>query len=167
VPEAVSDTGPILHLQEIGRLAALTAVSPLRAPDLVWTELQDRGIDDSALRRSGIDFSVIPLPETIWQPIPGLNLADPIQPADAQVFCLVEASRFEALALTDDLALRKLLESYGALVVGSVGLLVRAYSEGRLQRVELDRSIEALFNDSTLHLSRAFRAYLMQLLKNL
>lgn len=90
-----------------------------------------------------------------------------IQPADAQVFLLVQASRFQALVLTDDLALRKLIESHGATVVGSVGILIRAYSSGKLDRRQLDEAFRALFDDSTLHLSQAFRAYLAQLLKSL
>jgi predicted nucleic acid-binding protein len=167
VPETISDTGPILHLEEIGRLPVLVPLSPLKVPTLVWIELNVRGIDGASLRSAGIEVAVESLEPADWQGL--LQGPEPtvIQPADAQVFALVRSSGFQALALTDDLALRRLLEGHGATVVGTVGLLVRAYSSGQLQRAQLEDSIEALFNESTLHLSRVFRAYLAQLLKDL
>jgi predicted nucleic acid-binding protein len=167
VPETVSDTGPILHLGEIGRLTALSIVCPLTVPNLVWGELETRGFNHSSLRSAGVEVTVRVVEEADWKDVLQNQRPPEIQPADAQVFALVRSSRFQALALTDDLALRKLLEHHGATVAGTVGILVRAYSTGQLQRAQLESSIEALFHESTLHLSRAFRAYLAQLLKDL
>jgi predicted nucleic acid-binding protein len=167
VPETVADTGPILHLHEIGRLEALSTVAPLTLPGLVIAELGARGLGLSDLLRAGITSTVAAVETDDWEQI--LLETDPprIQPADAQVFTLVQASRFQALTLTDDLTLRRLLEAKGATVVGSVGILVRAYSSGNLQRKELEESVDALIHDSSLHLSRAFRLYLGQLLIDL
>jgi predicted nucleic acid-binding protein len=167
VPETVSDTGPILHLGEIDKLTALVTVSPLTVPALVWDELESRGVDRPSLQRAGVEISVKAVEDAEWREILQSRDSPDIQPADAQVFALVRSGRFEALALTDDLALRRLLEGHGATVVGTVGILVRAYTSGKLQRARLEDSIEALFNGSTLYLSRAFRVYLAQLLKDL
>ncbi len=103
--------------------------------------------------------------EGAWQA--ALRSAEPvrIQPADAQVFALAQADRFQSLVLTDDLALRRLLESHGCTVVGSVGVLIRTHVSGLFRREELERSIEDLFEVSTLHWSPAFRAYVRQLLE--
>jgi len=65
------------------------------------------------------------------------------------------------------LALRQYLEIHHAVVVGSIGMLVRAYRVGQLQRGELEAAVDALFDHSTLHLSRAFRAYVRRLLTDL
>jgi predicted nucleic acid-binding protein len=167
VPETISDTGPILHLGEIGRLDALSVVSPLRAPDLVWSELAARGIDHPSHQKAGIEVTIAPVEDSDWKTVIAGVSPTEIQPADAQVFALVQSSGFQALALTDDLALRKLIESHGATVVGSVGILIRAYSSGKLDRRQLDDAFQALFDKSTLHLSQAFRAYLVQLLRSL
>src|SRR5262249_44988086 len=150
VPETISDTGPILHLGEIGRLTVLAPLSPIKIPNLVSVELSARGIEEPVLRSAGIEASVESLDTTDWQRL--LRGLGPIEcePADAQVVALVRSSGFQALSLTDDLTLRRLLEGHGATVVGTVGLLVRAYSAGRLQRAQLEESVEALFNDSTL-----------------
>ncbi|HEX6901451.1 MAG TPA: hypothetical protein VF789_17120 [Thermoanaerobaculia bacterium] len=166
MPETVSDTGPVLHLQEISRLATLSVVAPLILPDLVMDELDAYGCGEATLKAAGVDFRTSPVEDSEWGEILR-TVAPQIQPADAQVFVLVRSSGFKALGLTDDLALRRLLESHGAEVVGSVGILVRAYQTGKIGRKDLDRAIDDLFDRSTLYLSRSFRTYIRQVLINL
>jgi predicted nucleic acid-binding protein len=89
-----------------------------------------------------------------WRLLSGSTLSPKLKPTGS-------------LVLTDDLALRRLLESHGATVAGTFGILVRAYSSGRLRRDELEEAVEALFHRSSLHLSRAFRIYIQELLKKL
>ena len=163
MPETISDTGPILHLQEIGRLSTLATVSPLLFPGRVWEELRNRGLDAAAFQRSGLSFKVSPAIHDLV-PNPEASL---LQPADIEVFLLAEEMSFEPLVLTDDLALRRLLESKGATVAGSIGILIRAYAVGALSREELTASSEALLEESGLHLSRAFRVYVKSLLADL
>lgn len=159
MPEAISDTGPVLHLHEIGRLHILATVAPLVFPARVWEELEQRGIDEGAFQQ--VDLAVTVLPTRLSLPSGAEALQ--LQPADAEVFVLAQERRFEPLVLTDDLALRRLLESRGATVAGSVGILVRAYAAGTLSLEELGRSTEALLEESSLHLSRAFRAFVRKL----
>jgi hypothetical protein len=112
VPDAISDTGPVLHLQEVGRLTALIVVAPLLLPDLVIKELEARGLGTARLREAGIDFVVKTVEPLAWRTVLR-DIAPQIQPADAQVFSLAQVSGFQSLVLTDDLALRRLLESHG------------------------------------------------------
>ncbi|HBL32120.1 MAG TPA: DNA-binding protein, partial [Acidobacteria bacterium] len=51
--------------------------------------------------------------------------------------------------------------------VGSIGVLIRAYRDGRLTRNLLEGCVENLLENSTLHLSRSFRAYVLQLVAEL
>jgi predicted nucleic acid-binding protein len=152
--EAITDTGPVLHLHEIGRLEALSVFDHLAMPGLVADELRAYGLDPSRLGVSGLDAAIVAVPSEEWSPIVSEPNQPTIHPADAQVFVLAQSDRFQKPVLTDDLALRRRLESQGATVVGSVGVLVRAYTIGRLQRNELDGAIDALFTVSTLHMSR-------------
>ena len=69
--------------------------------------------------------------------------------------------------LTDDLALRRALEARGATVAGSVGLLIRGYSSKKLDRAELEKSIDSLIETSPLYLSPAFKVYLRKLVSDL
>lgn len=163
MPETISDTGPVLHLHEIGRLDTLATVSPLVFPSRVWDELRRRGLDEGPFQRSDLPFKVSPAIQDLVSSPETLRL----QPADVEVFLLAEEMHFEPLVLTDDLALRRLLESRGAMVAGSIGILIRAYAVGKLSREELRTSSEALLEDSSLHLSRAFRVYVRKILEDL
>jgi hypothetical protein len=164
VGEAIADTGPILHLHEVGSTSALALFSRLLIPDLVLSELRVRGIDLAA-GLPGLDSSAI---EAITPP--QQTLPDDVallQPADQQVFAVAESRSFGVVSLTDDLALRHALETRGAVVVGSVGILVRGYTLGRLTRDALHLGIEALLERSTLHLSLPFRSYVRQMIASL
>lgn len=162
MPETISDTGPVLHLHEMGRLDTLAIVEPLVFPLGVWEELQHRHLDQATLQQAGLRFSISTAGRDLLK-AETLRL----QPADSEVFLLAQEDRFEGLVLTDDLALRRLLEEQGAIVAGSVGILVRAYAAGRLSREGLEQSIEALLEESSLHLSRAFRSYVRKLVTDL
>jgi predicted nucleic acid-binding protein len=164
--EAITDTGPVLHLHEIGRLSALSIFDHLVIPELVAHELRAGGLAPTNLGVTELKVTVVTVERPAWSPV--ISEAQPtIHPADAQVFVLARLSRFKTPVLTDDLALRQRLESQGATVIGSVGVLVRAYTIGRLKRDELESAIDALFTTSTLHMSRAFRAYIRHLLADL
>jgi len=166
VPEAICDTGPALHLEEIGRLTALSLVAPLFLPDLVLKELEARGLGAARLREAGIAFTVRGVEPLVWRKV--VRDVEPrIQPADAQVFSLAQASGLKSLVLTDDLALRGLLERYGSPVTGTVGILIRAYTTRSISRDEMETAFEALFEKSTLHLSPAFRTYIRKPLADL
>jgi predicted nucleic acid-binding protein len=167
VYDVISDTGPILHLHQIGWHPALTICERLVIPDLVAEELRIHGVDLLHMDTPELTFSMVSVTAAQWQAVRQNAGVQSIQPADAQVFVLAEATQFRQLVLTDDLALRQHLEAHGTLVVGSIGVLVRAYSMHRLQRHELEIAMDALFDQSTLHLSKAFRMYVRQLLSSL
>jgi len=165
--EAIAGTGPVLHLHEIGWLKTLHVFDHLVMPDLVAEELRARALDPAHLSVAGLEVAIVTVERDRWTSV--IHVADQpaIQPADAQVLILARSSQFRKPVLTDDLALRRRLESLGATVVGSVGVLVRAYTTGRIGRDELESAIDALFTASTLHLNRAFRTYVHRVLADL
>ncbi len=165
--EAIADTGPVLHLHEIRRLESLRIFDRLVMPDLVAEELRAYGLDPSHLGVTALKVTITSVERTEWGPVLSEANQPTIHPADAQVFVLARLSQFQKLVLTDDLALRRRLESQGATVVGSVGVLVRAYTNGHPKRDELESAVDALFTTSTLHMSRAFRTYVRRLLADL
>ncbi len=165
--EAISDTGPILHLHEIGWLEALNIFDHLLMPNLVAEELLSYGLDPSQLGVAELSVTIATVERKEWGPLVIEANQPTIHPADAQVFVLAQSTQYQNPVLTDDLALRQQLESQQATVVGTVGVLVRAYTNGFLKRNELENAIDALFTTSTLHLSRAFRAYIRHLIANL
>jgi predicted nucleic acid-binding protein len=162
--DAVADTGPILHLSEIGQLICLHVFNRIILPDLVAAELLAYGV---SLDNMGIAIEVTPALNDDWQSLIGGAGASAIHPADAQVIAMAQKQAFTFPVLTDDLALRRRLEMQGATVVGSFGVLVRAHSVGILERQTLKNAVDNLFTTSSLHTSQAFRAYAQSLLLRL
>jgi predicted nucleic acid-binding protein len=167
VSDAISDTSPILHLHEINRLDMLGIFERIFIPALVADELRFYEIEPQNLGVQGVSVSVQSVSTARRDIVLTERHGPSIQPADAEVFTLSQDDGFQKPVLTDDLILRRRLESHGAIVVGTVGVLVRAYQMGKLERSHLESSIDTLFDRSTLRLSRAFRAYIRQLLSNL
>ncbi len=69
--------------------------------------------------------------------------------------------------LTDDLQLRKALETQGHKVVGSVGVVVRAFTFGIIDKAELQTIIDELLDGSSLYTSRSFRRHVYDILNDI
>lgn len=164
--EVISDTGPILHLNEINSLLVLDIFEQIKLPDLVADELKAYDLNANELN---IRANVVICPVDHEQ---SLNIMQKLgQPfihlTDAAVFILAQNANFSRPVLTDDLALRRQLEARDTLVIGSIGLLIRAYHQKFINKTVLESAIDSLFNDSSLHLSQAFRVYVHKLLNEL
>jgi len=164
VDEAIADTGPLLHLHEIGRLDTLVLFQTLILPNLVQHELHLRGIEPDVLA----PFARLRLGDS---PLSRLEILQEklarLQPADLEVLAWARAKDWQGVVLTDDLALRRILEDFGATVIGSLGILVRAYARGVLARQDLDSAVEALLQESSLHASKAFKVVARTLVRDL
>lgn len=162
--EAITDTGPILHLHEIGRLDSLQTFQTLIVTNLVQQELVSREIDVNILAPIvSLRLETSPLTR---REIPEAKLAH-LQAADLEVLTRAGVQDWQGAVLTDDLALRRVLEKSGATVTGSFGILVRAYSRGVLSRQGLDTAVEALLEDSSLHAGKAFKIVARRQLREL
>jgi predicted nucleic acid-binding protein len=129
-------------------------------------------------------FSLVCVPEAVWDesvagghvPAHELEMAARLQrhqitPGQvAQTAALSEATglhqgEIECLALcraltcplllTDDLAARNAAKLIGIRPVGSLGVIVRAYYQGRVSLREAEDAIEKLYSISTLFVTRA------------
>ena len=167
IEAATSDTGPILHLHEIDRLGTLDIFRQIEIPPLVGQELSRFGLGPTRLAELGLpNVEVSPVDEPVWKKFLRES-ASRIQPADAQVAVLASKLGEKQPVLTDDLALRRVVEGRGGIVVGSVGILVRAYKAWKWEKSQLREAVDLLFSKSTLHISPAFRGYVQSLLKRL
>jgi predicted nucleic acid-binding protein len=164
--EAVCDTGPILHLWEIGRTNALKIFSKVLIPALVADELSRYEVRLSKVS-GGSALEVVVVDEVARRELLVSYGASEIHPADAEVVALARSLHYGVPVLTDDLTLRRRLEAEGAVVVGSVGILVRAYRKSLLSRSEVEVAVQALLSRSTLRMSSAFRTYIRSLMAEL
>lgn len=128
--EAIADAGPILHLHEIGYLQTLRIFDSLIIPDLVVREIRAYGLEPTRLGLANQTVTIEYIAEDVWKPFVTVTRRPMIHPADAQILALAQSRNFTIPVLTDDLDLRRRLEEQGSTVVGSVGVLVRAYASG-------------------------------------
>ncbi len=147
-------------------MRVLTLFEQIKLPDLVADELEGYNLNANELN---ITANVVICPIDHEQ---SLNIRQKLgQPlihlTDAAVFILAQNANFSLPVLTDDLALRRQLEARDTLVIGSIGLLIRAYHQQLIDKTDIKSAIDSLFNESSLHLSQAFRLYVQQLLNEL
>jgi predicted nucleic acid-binding protein len=164
--EAVSDTGPVRHLWEIEQQRILTLFSTVYLPNQVKEELSLQDVWEN-LEQTILDrFRVEEVAESEIQQMSVRFAETALQSADLAVIVLAKSVNPSAV-LTDDLDLRKTLESLGLTVVGSVGLLIRAFKNGNFGKPELEVLIDGLFTGSTLYLSQAFKQRVRKLIEEL
>ena len=157
--EAITDTGPPLHLYEIEHLPALRAFERLLLPASVRAELTRFQVWES------MDQLGLPVLETVVVSAAAAQLeiegsAGTIQSADAEVLSLARLRGFRLPVLTNDLALRTLVQKGGGRAVGSFGVLLRAYRDGLLDKQEVRSAVEELMATSSLYLGREFRRFM-------
>lgn len=166
MPDALCDTGPLLHLHEISDLAALEVFETLLLPRQVVQELDAFELPLKVLfPEEGSQPSIELPPKVDWKPI---HQSSPeLSPADAEVLATGRKQGFRHPILTDDLTLRRRIEQEGGLAVGSLGILLRNHRVGRYDLDELKNMVQRLMDASTLHLSPGFRAYVRSLIQSL
>ncbi|MBI4674826.1 MAG: hypothetical protein HY741_24540 [Chloroflexi bacterium] len=139
--DAIADTGPILHLSEIDQLRALNIFARITMPRLVLQELDKHNVTRGRFDNQMFELVIVDVPESKSQSLTEMVGQPVIHAADAQVFVIAQEPQFATPVLTDDLALRRRLESAQATAVGTIGVLIRAYKQAFLTRQELDSSI--------------------------
>ncbi len=167
MPEScVSDTGPILHLMEIGYSACLKCVETIYISPQVRTELRKHAAHEILFRSLDVCVHVkrVTLSEIAAQR--GRMQGYLLHTADLSTAALAERLKPDVV-LTDDLQLRKALEMHGHKVVGSVGVIVRAFTSGIIDKPELHAAIDKLLDGSSLYTSRAFCKHVNDMLSSI
>ena len=68
--------------------------------------------------------------------------------------------------LTDDLELRKAVETCGLKPVGTVGVIINAYKTGLIGDAKtLDKVLNSLFDHSSLYISGIFKEFILEKVK--
>jgi predicted nucleic acid-binding protein len=153
VSEAIADAGPLIHLREIGCLTLLTVFDAVHVPDAVWQETVDSGrVPEEALLSLGIihRYSLLGSEVTRYAQENSLGI---LHGGERESLCLCGQIAVPIL-LTDDLAVREASKRLALIPVGSLGIVARAYRIGQLSLIEAERSIEALYDVSTLYVTR-------------
>lgn len=149
---AVADTGPLIHLYEIGSLSVLKLFDEVHVTDTVWAEATTAGripVHDleglPILHRHALSMTEIDQ----FAATSNLQLLH----AGEQGALLLAERLHVRLFLTDDLAAREAAKTIGLQPVGSLGLIVRAYAEGELDVDSVILRLRALQEKSSLYVT--------------
>ncbi|WP_254533434.1 nucleic acid-binding protein [Natrinema gelatinilyticum] len=139
---AVADTGPLIHLDEIGALGLLSVVDRLLIPQTVYEELE-AGTVPSALTSIEYENVEAEMAEFAVDLDPGETAA------------LAVASEHSAVPLTDDLAARDAAEDLDVEVHGSIGVIVLGYTREELTKSKAIELMRALQTETSLFVTEA------------
>jgi predicted nucleic acid-binding protein len=149
----VSDAGPLIHLAEIECLSLLSLFERLHIPGAVWRETvgQARVSGSDILEVGNVQqhtLSVIAVDRFVAQ-----HRLEKLHSGERECLYLCRQIGVSVL-LTDDLAVRESAQRLGLTPVGSLGVVVRAYHIGRLSLSSAEQHIIALYETSSLFVTR-------------
>jgi predicted nucleic acid-binding protein len=142
---AVADTGPLIHLAEIGCLPLLAIFDELHLPEGVWQEAQRPTSIHSELGRA--DRHTLPRAEV--EEFAAKKGLQKLHGAERESLLLCSKLGVEVL-LTDDLAVRQTPKALGLTPIGSLSVIVRAHRMGRITREEAEFHLRRLAAISSL-----------------
>lgn len=152
----VTDTGPLLHLHQVGVVDLIANLGEVHVTPQVWSELQ----------RHAPDFRRTESPSWLKFIIP--SEAAHQQATEWRQARLLDAGEAEALAyakeihadlfLSDDTAARIMGESLGVHVRGSLGVVLYLAATGVLGQSKAVKVLEDLEHQSTLWMSAKVRS---------
>ncbi len=137
--KAVADSGPIIHLREIGAEKALSVFSVV-VPPAVAQEVKGAALH--ATIDSNFDNNLVQILQNEFN----LGLAE------SQCIALAKARNIQLL-LTDDLEARTTAKNLGLEPHGTVGILLRAYHVGIFSKKQSIGFVQWLKSDSTLYIT--------------
>jgi predicted nucleic acid-binding protein len=148
---AVLDAGPLIHLDELGRLHLLNDFKELLVPQAVLAE--------AVKHRPGLRLAELSNLEIISEPTPlpadWLKLADDLALHMGERAALaVLKARGGQFLLSDDAAARTVARAVGFQTHGTIGLILRSRRRGKISQAEMLQLLRELPARTTLHLRK-------------
>ena len=141
---AVSDSGPIIHLSEINATKAFRVLKEVLVPEEVFNETKNLRISNSKIIQLDDKHKDI---TKFLVSIYNIDLGE----AEAISLCMQEGIK---LLFTDDLEARIVAKHYNLEVHGTVGLLVKSFSNGIFTEREVINKLELLRTKSSLFITK-------------
>ena len=145
---AVTDAGPLIHLDELGCMDLLSGFSKTLVPYAVWREVAYHRPALFTSCSSTLLQTIAPNPPDIIQtiaPLYGLHTGE----SEALSLCL---STPDCLFLTDDTAARLAAKALGIKAHGTIGLIIRAIRTLQRTKPEVLELLESVPKFSSLHI---------------
>ena len=151
---AVADSGPLIHLTQIGSLAFLRLFAQIHVPQMVWSETVGKGrVMEKDIFILGNTKMEYPDQTEVIRFVKDNALED-LHAGERESLYVCQQTGVN-LVLTDDLAVRKAAKRLKVTPVGSLGIVIRAYKAGLISLEEATQRISDLQTTSTLFVTCA------------
>lgn len=151
----VTDTGPLLHLYQVGAIDLIASLGEIQMTPQVWSELQRHA---PSLRQTGFPSwlrLIKPSANANRQAVEWLQ-ADLLHIGEAEALAYAKEIGAD-LFLSDDTAARTIGQSLGLQVRGSLGVILYLAATGVLSRDKAAKVLNDLEHHSTLWMSAKVR----------
>jgi len=152
IRKAVSNTGPIIHLSEIGCFHCLRIVENLLIPKSVELEIRSKNAPGKNELRDAGWITAKELKGDQKKKADKIARDFGIELADAEAIVLARTNDIKLL-FTDDKSAREIAEYYGLEVHGSAGIIARAYRNKILSYEEVKDALKGLHEKSSLYIT--------------
>src|SRR5574341_1338517 len=152
IRKAVSNTGPIIHLSEVGYFHCLRIVENLLIPKAVESEIRSKNAPGKNELRSAGWITTKELDGVQKEKADKIAKDFGIEMADAEAIVLAKTNDIKLL-FTDDKSAREIAEYYDLEVHGSAGILARAYRSKILSYEEVKEALQRLHQHSSLYIT--------------
>lgn len=152
--EAIADSGPLIHLVEIGCLRLLSLFDVLHIPHAVWLETVEQERLSERDLTATTKIQRYALPQLKVNQFVKKHKMTELHSGEQGCLFLAQKKSI-AIILTDDMAVRHATKRLDLIPVGSLGVIVRAYERGFISLVEAENHIGNLYSVSSLFVTRA------------
>lgn len=142
--KAVLDTGPLIHLNQVNRLDILK---------MLETAVITREVDKEFGKRLPEYLEVVQLSPEAKDHTKYLSDRHGLEMGEASSLALCRQENLEII-FTDDLDARKVAEKLGFEPHGTLALVTRAYKRETLGDEEAKKTVEKLYRESSLFITR-------------
>jgi predicted nucleic acid-binding protein len=152
--EAVADSGPLIHLAEIGCLQLLCLFDILHVPRAVWLETVEQARLSERDLSAATNIQRYALPHSEVNQFVEENKITELHAGERECLFLCREKRI-AILLTDDMAVRDAAKTLDLMPVGSLGVVAKAYKRGHISLNDAEHYIADLYNISSLFVTRS------------
>jgi predicted nucleic acid-binding protein len=151
--EAVADSGPLIHLAEIGCLHLLSIFDILHVPHAVWLETVERARLSERDLSAATNIQRYALPHFEVDQFVEEQKITELHAGERECLFICRDKSISML-LTDDMAVRDAAKRFDLMPVGSLGVIVKAYTRGEISLQDAEHYIGNLYSISSLFVTR-------------
>ncbi|MBI4170566.1 MAG: hypothetical protein HY514_02645 [Candidatus Aenigmarchaeota archaeon] len=161
IEKAISDSGPLIHLAQIGSLKALRIIKKIYIPEEVYNETcSSNFLGSKEIKSLGL-ILVKNLDNASKDMAKIIAEEYSLDIGESQCIALASQDNIKLL-FTDDLSARVIAENSGLEVHGTVGIILRAYKKGIMSKKAAIQSIRYLKEKSSLFITSDLIEYILK-----